>query len=123
MTKRQSKPETAYQHTINEAAKAYLDKALLHIPGVKAGKAFGHPAYKINGRIFALAGERGIVLKLPEARVRELVASSAALLPFGPAAGIVWREWLLVAPENEALFQHYAQLLDEAIQFVAGTTR
>jgi len=40
------------------------------------GKAFGYPDYKVNGKIFAFVGERGIALKFPAEQVKALLANS-----------------------------------------------
>ena len=55
--------------------KDVVDGMVLGMPGVKASKAFGHPAYKVNGKIFAFVGINGIALKLPAQRVQELIAA------------------------------------------------
>jgi hypothetical protein len=117
MTKREMKLDPNYR----PEAKELLDKMLLHIPGVQSSQAFGYPAYKINGKVFAFVGKNGIAVKLPETRVRELVANGGAMLPFEPAEGIVWREWVSVVVGDAGLYRNYERLLEEAIQFVAGS--
>jgi predicted DNA-binding protein (MmcQ/YjbR family) len=117
MTKREMKLDPNY----HPEAKAFLDKMLLHIPGVQGSKAFGYPAYKINGKVFAFVGKNGIAVKLPQERVRELVAQGGAMRPFEPAEGIVWREWVSVQLKDPALYRNYERLLEESIQFVAGS--
>ena len=117
MTKREMKMDPNYR----PEAKALLDKMLLRIPGVQSAKAFGYPAYKINGKVFAFVGKTGIGVKLPEERVRELVAAGGAMLPFEPAEGIAWREWVSVEVSDVALYRNYERLFEESIQFVAGS--
>ena len=106
----------------NSEIKAALDKLLLHIPGVQSSQAFGYPAYKINGKVFAFVGSNGASAKLPKARVQQLVESGGALRPFEVAEGVIWKEWVLLELPNVAMYRNYSGLFDEAIQYVAGTT-
>ena len=97
------------EHKHNPANKAVLDGLLLGMPGVKASKAFGYPAYKVNGRVFAFVGT-GVSLKLPATRVQELIAAYPRhATPFEVAEGVVWREWVSIQrPDSE----DYAQDVD-----------
>jgi hypothetical protein len=101
--------------------KAMLDKMLLHIPGVKSGKAFGYPAYKINAKVFAFVGGNGIAIKLGKARVDELIAQSESMRPFEVADGVIWKDWVSIEMDDPDLYRRYASLLDESIHFVAGS--
>jgi len=58
----------------------------------------------------------GIVVKLPRARVDELIEAGEGAA-FAPA-GKVFREWVLVETHDDARWQ---QLLREACDFVAGS--
>ena len=69
------------EHKHDPANKAVLDGLLLGMPGVKASKAFGYPAYKVNGRVFAFVGT-GVSIKLPAPRVQELIATHPDMKPF-----------------------------------------
>jgi hypothetical protein len=114
-----AEPESMPKH--NPEIKAAVDKILLHIPGVQGSKAFGYPAYKINGKVFAFVGSKGVSAKLPQARVRELVEAGGSLRPFEVAGGVVWKEWVFLELENTERLRNYSALFDEAIQYVAGT--
>jgi hypothetical protein len=103
----------------NPHIKDMLDSLLIGMPGVKASKAFGYPAYKVNGRIFAFVGGPGIAIKLPKPRVQELVAAHAEMKPFEVAEGIVWREWLSIDREP-ADYARDMELFEESVQFVLG---
>ena len=120
MAKREMKLDPNY----NPAVKAMLDTLVLHVPGVQVGKAFGYPAYKIYGKVFAFVGGDGASFKLPVARGGELLAQgNAALRPFEPAEGIVWKEWVKVSLPDPEMYRDYTSLLDESIQYVAGGGR
>lgn len=106
----------------NPEIKAALDKMLLRIPGVQGSKAFGYPAYKINGKVFAFVGGTGVSAKLPQARVRELIEAGGALRPFEVTGGVIWKEWVFLELETPERLRNYSALFDEAIQHVAGTT-
>lgn len=100
--------------------KTMMDDLLLDIPGVKGGQAFGYPAYKINGRIFAFVGGRGISIKLPKPRVEELIAEGAPQMqPCEVAEGVIWREWLIINHDDPAAYRDDLTLLEEAAAFVA----
>lgn len=99
--------------------KAMLDSLLLGMPGVKAGKSWGYPSYKINGRIFAFVGGPGIAIKLPEARVKALVGSEPAFKSFQPAEGTVWREWLSIDRDQSEDYAQDIDLLEESALYVA----
>jgi hypothetical protein len=103
--------------------KEMLDNLLLHISGVQGGKSFGFPAYRVGGKVFAFVGGQGVGIKLTEVRVRELLAQGGTMHPFEPAEGIVWKEWVTIILPDVASFQEHAPLLDESIQFVAGSSK
>jgi hypothetical protein len=101
------------------AIKEMMDGLLLSRLGVKGGKMFGYPAYKVNGKAFAFVGGEGIAIKLPEQRVQALVASGAPFAPFEPVPGQVWREWVSIDhPDDPAGYQQHDALYDESIAFV-----
>ena len=77
--------------------------------------AFGSNALKVNRKIFAMLVRGDLVLKLPRARVDELVESGRGT-PFDAGKGRPMKEWLVVrAPERAWL-----ALAREAHAFVQG---
>ena len=100
--------------------KDILDSMLLGIPGVTGGKAFGYPAYRVKGMIFAFVGGSGVIIKLPEAQVRQLVAQGPPMHPAEVADGVVWREWVSIQREESAAYEQDMPLFEDALQFVAG---
>lgn len=104
----------------DEAVKTVIDSLVLGMPGVKIGKAFGYPAYKINGKIFAFVGSHALSLKLPAARVKTLIAQDTAIEHFQPAQGVIWREWIAIKRDSPAAYEQDVELLEEAMLFVAN---
>jgi hypothetical protein len=101
--------------------KAKLDELLLVMPGVKGGKAFGYPAYKINGKVFAFVGGTAISLKLPAARARALIDSQPGIMRvFEPADGIIWKEWLTIQRPTPQDYEQDVSLFEESVEFVLG---
>ncbi len=100
--------------------KAFLDDLLIGMPGVKAGKSWGYPSYKINGKIFAFVGGEGIALKLPVKRVQELVAQGGCVRAFEVAEGIVWKAWVSIDRADPNDYEQDMPLFEESIAFVLG---
>lgn len=100
--------------------KAAVDELLLDMPGVKGGKAFGYPAYKVNGKVFAFVGSNGMAIKLTEKRVSELIGTHPHFQPFHVADGIVWKAWLSIQPEEPAEYAQHEALYQESLTLVAG---
>jgi predicted DNA-binding protein (MmcQ/YjbR family) len=99
--------------------KQVLDELLLPMPGVQGGKAFGYPAYKVNGKVFAFVGGGGIALKLPPERVAALLAEQGAYQPFEPAAGRVWKQWISIDRDRSPDYRTDLPLMEESHGFVA----
>lgn len=99
--------------------KDMIDSILLQMPGAKGGKAFGYPAYKVNGKVFAFVGGAGMAIKLPEARVNELLGTRPELSPFEVADGVIWKSWLSIEVEKPEDYAEFEPLFLESHQFVA----
>jgi len=106
--------------TFREDHKLVIENLVSDIPGVKVGKAFGYPAFKVNGKMFAFVGGDGIGIKLPAERVQALIDSNAAFTPFEPVEGTIWREWVSITRNISEDYRQDADLLEEALLFVAG---
>jgi hypothetical protein len=82
--------------------------------GVTTGTMMGFPCLRAQGRFFA-SSERGsgdLIVKLPEARVKGLIADGEAV-PFAPN-GRVFREWARV-PDRDP--ERWSELIDDALAF------
>jgi hypothetical protein len=99
------------------AARARLDAIVrdaVHGPGVDEGPIFSSTGWRVHGKVFAFAARSGeLVLKLPEARVRELVvAGDGDPMTLGTRT---MREWVRIAPAGD-----WEPLVVEAHRFGAG---
>jgi len=98
---------------------AHVVDALAKEPRVTAGggKGFGSGALKVNGRIFAMMSSKGeFVVKLPEARVDELVTAGYGER-FDPGRGRRMKEWLAVHRKPA----DWVDLAAEACRFVRAS--
>jgi hypothetical protein len=96
-----------------------LIAALLPLQGVTLGsgrRGFGSDSLCINGKIFAIPRSDGLVLKLPGARVTQLIASGDGT-PFDGGKGKPMKEWVVIGPTAE---DHWLDLAKEALSFVGA---
>ncbi len=77
--------------------------------------AFGDNGKKVGGKLYALDVRGALVVKLPKARVDELVAAGKGAR-FEPRPGRVMKEWLVVTAPRRA----WPALEEEAHAFVAA---
>ncbi len=93
---------------------------LLSQPHVDEGTGFGRmPGLRTNGKIFVMLCRGELVVKLPRARVDELVAAGAAMR-FGPRGdGRLMKEWATLSVEESPIWEPLAR---EALQFVSVAT-
>jgi len=100
----------------NAERKVMLDRLLLDYPEVSAGVVFGLPCYKVNGVVFATLSGEGIGIKLPEARVRELL-EKPGFVPFRPFGRNRGKEFVQINHENAQDYQHDKALFEEAMRY------
>jgi hypothetical protein len=81
------------------------------VPG--GGSGFGSNAIKINKSIFAMLVDNRLVVKLPAARVTELISSGDGL-PFDAGKGKAMKEWVGLTVDDEIC----RGLVAEAMMFV-----
>ncbi|HEU5266857.1 MAG TPA: hypothetical protein VFU35_09150 [Jatrophihabitans sp.] len=79
-------------------------------------RRFGSDALKINGSIFAMISHGRLVVKLPAARVRELITAGIGL-PFDAGKGRPMKEWVAVRGGDDSTWR---DLAGEAARFVGG---
>lgn len=81
-------------------------------------KGFGSGALKVKGKIFAMVDSKDhFVVKLPKARVDELVKSGVGTF-FEPGPGRLMKEWLAMPAEPSD--PDWLALAKEACRFVGG---
>jgi TfoX N-terminal domain len=92
-----------------------LATRLVSDPDVTEGTGFGSaPGLRIKGKIFAMLVKDELVVKLPKARVDELVEAGAGT-NFDPGHGRLMKEWASVPAESS---EDWERLADEALDFV-----
>ena len=77
------------------------------------GSGFGSNAIKINKSIFAMLVNDRLVVKLPAARVTELISSGDGV-PFDAGKGKPMKEWVGLTAADDAC----RELVNEAMEFV-----
>jgi hypothetical protein len=99
--------------------KQVLDKMLLGLPGVRAGKMFGFPGYYVGPKLFACVYGQGVALKLPQSRAEELIGSRG-IEPFFPL-GRRMKEWVMIKRKRSGGLRQLEKLFHESVDYVAGT--
>jgi hypothetical protein len=106
-------PEERYAALVEALA---AEPAVTFTPAAAGRPTFGSNALKVNGRIFAMLANGRLVVKLPAARVGELVERGQGQR-FDPGHGRIMREWLSLDPSADEEWEH---LTHEALQFVGS---
>ena len=88
-------------------------------PEVEFGKMFGSVALKVRGKVFSMCVKDKLVVKLPAARVKQLIDRGLAA-PFDPGHGRVMKEWVSIASGAEI---DWVKVSNEAKAFVAQSAR
>jgi hypothetical protein len=103
--------------TADERFELLVDE-LLPVPGVTPpapGRGFGSSALKYRGRIFAMLVRGHLVVKLPKARVTELVTAGEGI-HFDANKGTPMKEWFTL---NEPSELSWSALSREALDHAA----
>lgn len=90
--------------------------ALSGEPGVSTARMFGSDGLKIGTKTFAMAVKGHLVVKLPEARAREMCEAGTAT-PFDPGHGRKMKQWISLPANSDA---DWIELSREAMHAVAG---
>ena len=105
--RQETEPDIRYQDLIDE---------LVGCPGVTpppGGSGFGRGAVRFQKKIFVMFVRERLVLKLPAARVDELVAAGEGVR-FDANKGTPMREWFSLDPESGL---PWLPLATEALEF------
>jgi hypothetical protein len=106
--------------TVEERFEQLVDE-LVDIDGVtppSPGRGFGSSALKYHGKIFAMLVRGHLVVKLPKARVTELVAAGEGT-HFDANKGTPMKEWFTLA---EPTTLSWSGLSHEALDNAAGVS-
>jgi hypothetical protein len=79
----------------------------------EGGSGFGSQAIKINKSIFAMLVSERLVVKLPAARVAELISSGQGM-PFDAGKGKPMKQWVTLSVDDDAS----RRMVAEAMAFV-----
>lgn len=102
-------PERRYETLVEKLI------ALDGVTSLAEGKGFGSSGQlKFHGRIFAMLVRGELVLKLPRARIGELVAQREGV-HFDAGKGKPMKEWFVLSPQSG---KAWAPLAREALAFV-----
>ncbi len=105
----------------NPKHKEVLDSFLLNHPLVKSGKMYGHPAYYVEGKLFASLYMDGVCVKVPETSVKELLKRKE-IFPFEPM-GRKMREWILIVRGDSEDYIEDKDIFNESIKFASSLAR
>jgi hypothetical protein len=92
-------------------------RMLAEHPGDEAGRMLQSPGVRTGGRFYGFTAGDDLIVKLPAARVRELLDSGEGL-PCSPRPGRPMREWVRVPSPDESACVSY---LSEARAFLTGS--
>ena len=79
---------------------------------------YGHPAYYVNGKLFASLYMEGVCLKVPESYKIELLKKEG-IVPF-ELMGNKMREWVQINREKSEDYLKDKEIFNESIKYVAS---
>jgi TfoX/Sxy family transcriptional regulator of competence genes len=98
-----------------ELVEQFVDNPAVVLSDQGRGRRFGSSALKVDGSIFAMLTRDHLVVKLPRARVSELIADGTGA-PFTGGQTAPMKEWLTVTTDEAST---WLALTHEALAFVS----
>ncbi|HEY5526023.1 MAG TPA: MmcQ/YjbR family DNA-binding protein [Candidatus Anoxymicrobiaceae bacterium] len=108
--------------TFEPARKEALDAFLLDNPEVEPGKAFGMPAYYVNGKMFARVFGDGVTVKLPADDVGELLEREG-VSEFQPMEGRKMKNWVVIRRDDPSDLVKDRDIFQTAFDYVYALTK
>lgn len=108
--------------TYNPEHQKVLDRMLLGLAGVKAGKMFGYPAYYVRGKLFACLYEEGVGIKVPEEAAQRLVGKTG-IVPFRPLGRPRMREWIQINRKSSGDYRRDRDIFIASFEFVGSMAK
>jgi TfoX/Sxy family transcriptional regulator of competence genes len=97
-----------------DLAETFAGEEGVELPHEGSPRRFGSDALTVDGSIFAMLTRGQLVVKLPAARVGELVTKGNGV-PFTAGKGRAMREWVVVISDDS---REWHELAREALAFV-----
>jgi len=105
---------TELEERFERLATALAGRPGVTLPGETAGRGFGADALRVSGAIFAMLSRGRLVVKLPRARVAELIEAGTGL-PFDAGKGRPMKEWVAARDADDGT---WLSLAEEALAYV-----
>lgn len=102
--------------------KEVLDRILLDIPGVTAGKMFGFPAYFIGKKLFACVYGVGVGVKLATELAEELLTRHD-VIPFQPYGKPRMKNWVQINRSHSEDYADDASVFRTSVDYVSQLTK
>jgi len=99
------------------AHEAAMNKIMAKYAAAEAGKMFGFPGYKVNGKMAVRLHEEGVLVKVGRDKAESLIGSGKAK-KFEPLPDRPWRDWVLLTDNIEG----NADLFGQAVEVVKKET-
>jgi hypothetical protein len=120
-SKASSRPQASAKRSSGSASSGGRELAALlvgEIPGIGTREKFGNLSFSVGGKVFGFTrGGEAVVLKLPAARVMQLMEERAAKrLVMGKR---VMKQWVVIEQGGPG-WRGELKLVREAVEFVGG---
>ena len=106
----------------NEKHKKVLDAMLLGLPGVRAGKMFGYPAYYVDDKLFACVYGSGVGVKVPEDFAAGLL-KRPYIVPFQPMGKPKMKEWIQINRQRSEDYRNDLEIFQLSVEFVSNLAK